>query len=144
MAELAKNTADITAVPVEEKLTPPWKEAWLTFCKNRLALIGLAIVIFFIILAIIAPMIAPYSFKEQVLAERLQGPSSKHWFGTDDFGRDILSRIIYGSRISLWVGFFSVLGSVIVGTLLRDCRRVLRPLGRYRYFPYFRYHAGIS
>ncbi|WP_254778819.1 MULTISPECIES: nickel transporter permease [unclassified Bacillus (in: firmicutes)] len=109
---------NITTVTAEEKLTPPWKEAWQAFCKNRLALVGMGIVIFFIILAFIAPMIAPYSFKEQVLTERLQAPSEKHWFGTDDFGRDIFSRILYGARISLWVGFFSVLGSVIVGTFL--------------------------
>ncbi|HLO11788.1 MAG TPA: nickel transporter permease [Pseudoneobacillus sp.] len=102
----------------EEELAPPWKEAWQTFCKNRLALVGLGIVIFFILLAIIAPWIAPYSFKEQNLVERFLAPSSKHWFGTDDFGRDIFSRIVYGARISLWVGFFSVLGSVVFGTIL--------------------------
>jgi peptide/nickel transport system permease protein len=118
VAELAKNSIDIKTIPIEEKLTPPWKEAWQSFCKNRLAVIGLGIVIFFIILAIVAPLIAPYSFKAQNLAERLQSPSSKHWFGTDDFGRDIFSRILYGARISLWVGFFSVLGSVVVGTFL--------------------------
>ncbi|MGX6444712.1 nickel transporter permease [Neobacillus sp. K501] len=119
MAELAKNPVDITELSVqEEKLIPPWKEAWLSFCKNRLALIGLGIVIFFIILAIIAPVIAPYSFKEQDLTKRLLAPSSEHWFGTDDFGRDIFSRVVYGARISLWVGFFSVLGSVVLGTAL--------------------------
>jgi peptide/nickel transport system permease protein len=118
VAELAKNTADIKPIIAEEKLTPPWKEAWLSFCKNRLALIGLGIVIFFIIIAIIAPLIAPYGYKDQNLVERLQAPSSEHWFGTDDFGRDIFSRIVYGARISLWVGFFSVLGSVIFGTML--------------------------
>ncbi|MEH7110709.1 nickel transporter permease [Bacillus sp. JJ1764] len=118
MAELAKNAVDISIRPVEEKYTPPWKEAVQSFYKNRLALVGLIIVLFFIILAIIAPVIAPYSFKEQVLTDRMQAPSSKHWFGTDDFGRDIFSRIVYGARISLWVGFFSVLGSVVIGTLL--------------------------
>ena len=118
MAELAKNTADITAIPPEEKLASPLKEAWQSFYRNKLALIGLAIVIFFIILALIAPVIAPYSYKEQVLTDRMQAPSSKHWFGTDDFGRDIFSRVIYGARISLWVGFSSVLGSVVVGTML--------------------------
>ncbi|MDQ6596176.1 ABC transporter permease [Bacillus salipaludis] len=119
MAELAKNTVEINSAAVEEeKLTPPWKEAVQAFYKNKLAVIGLAIVLFFIVLAIVAPLIAPYSYKEQVLAERLQAPSGKHWFGTDDFGRDIFSRIVYGARISLWVGFFSVLGSVVIGTLL--------------------------
>ncbi|WP_420491558.1 nickel transporter permease [Neobacillus drentensis] len=118
MAELVKNTVDISIRAAEEKLTPPWKEAWQSFYKNKLAVIGLGIVIFFIILAIAAPWIAPYSFKGQVLSERMQAPSSKHWFGTDDFGRDIFSRVVYGARISLWVGFFSVLGSVVVGTFL--------------------------
>jgi peptide/nickel transport system permease protein len=117
MAELAKNMAEIPAKSAEEKMTPPWKEAWKSFYKNRLALAGLVIVVFFIILAIIAPLVAPYSYDGQALTERLQPPSSKHWFGTDDFGRDIFSRIVYGARISLWVGFFSVLGSVIAGTL---------------------------
>jgi peptide/nickel transport system permease protein len=118
VAELAKNTTEIKMITVEEEeLAPPWKEAWFSFCQNRLALVGLGIVIFFIILAILAPVIAPYSFKEQNLANRFLSPSSEHWFGTDDFGRDILSRILYGARISLWVGFFSVLGSVIFGTM---------------------------
>ncbi|MFD2214060.1 nickel transporter permease [Metabacillus endolithicus] len=118
MAELAKNTPNPLNTTVEEQVTPPWKEAWKSFCKNKLALVGLGIVIFFIILAILAPVIAPYGFKEQELSKRLLAPSSEHWFGTDDFGRDILSRILYGARISLWVGFFSVLGSAVFGTLL--------------------------
>lgn len=118
MAELAKKAATITAVKVEEEHTPPWKEAWQSFSNNKLALFGLGIVLFFIIVAIIAPLIAPYTYQDQNLIDRLQPPSRKHWFGTDDFGRDIYSRILYGARISLWVGFFSVLGSVILGTLL--------------------------
>lgn len=118
MAELAKNTTEIQVKPVEEKLTPPWKEAWQLFCKNRLAVIGLGIVIFFIIIAFAAPKVAPYSFSAQNLIDRMQPPSGKHLFGTDDMGRDIFSRILYGARISLWVGFFSVLGSVVIGTLL--------------------------
>jgi peptide/nickel transport system permease protein len=118
VAELAKKPANMATVIVEEKLTPPWKEAWISFYKNRLAVVGLGIVVFFIIIAIIAPIIAPYSFKDQVLVDRMLPPSSEHWFGTDDFGRDIFSRIVYGARISLWVGFFSVLGSVVAGTLL--------------------------
>lgn len=118
MAELAKSAADLSVKAVEEKLTPPWKEALQSFGKNKLAVAGLGIVVFFIIIAILAPVIAPYSYKEQVLSDRMLAPSSEHWFGTDDFGRDIFSRILYGARISLWVGFFSVLGSVVFGTML--------------------------
>lgn len=117
MAELAKNAAEISKVHPEDTVSP-LKEAWRAFCKNRLALAGLGIVIFFIIIAILAPVIAPYSFKEQELTKRLLAPSSEHWFGTDDFGRDIFSRIVYGARISLWVGFFAVLGSAVLGTIL--------------------------
>jgi len=118
MAELAKNTADISIAIEEEKQLSPWKEAWQSFYKNRLAIAGLGIVIFFIIIALLAPWIAPYSYKEMKLTDKLMPPTGNHWFGTDDFGRDIFSRIVYGARISLWVGFFSVLGSVVAGTLL--------------------------
>ncbi|WP_396021285.1 ABC transporter permease [Bacillus sp. S/N-304-OC-R1] len=118
MAELAKNTSDMLKVNSEVKQTPVWKETWNSFCRNRLAVVGLGIVIFFIIIAIFAPIIAPYSFKDQELSKRLLAPSSENWFGTDDFGRDIFSRIVYGARISLWVGFFAVLGSAVLGTLL--------------------------
>jgi peptide/nickel transport system permease protein len=118
MAELARNQTPIQAVEEKEESASLWREGWRRFRKNKMALVGLGIVVFFILLAIFAPLLAPYDFKEQNLAERLQPPSSKHLFGTDDFGRDIFSRVIYGARISLWVGFFSVLGSVIVGSLL--------------------------
>ncbi|MGG3573703.1 ABC transporter permease [Bacillus gobiensis] len=88
------------------------------FFSNKLALAGTILVAFFVLLAIFAPFIAPYGLNEQIMANRLQPPSGEHWFGTDDFGRDIFSRVVYGARISLWVGFLSVLGSMIVGTLL--------------------------
>jgi peptide/nickel transport system permease protein len=119
MAELARKEVSLSAAQMEEeKLLPPWKEAWLAFCKNRTAVLGLAIVIFFIVVAICAPWIAPYEFDKQNLKDRFIAPNSEHWFGTDDFGRDIFTRVVYGARISLWVGFFSVLGSVIFGTAL--------------------------
>jgi len=102
----------------EEKVASPWAEAWYSFKKNKLALVGTFIVLFFIVLAVFAPLIAPEGINDQKMAERLQAPSAEHWFGTDDFGRDILSRVIYGARISLWVGTFSVMGSIIVGCLL--------------------------
>ncbi|WP_017436547.1 nickel transporter permease [Saccharococcus caldoxylosilyticus] len=118
MAELARNQTPMHTVQEQTESASLWKEGWRQFRKNKIALVGLGIVVFFILLAIFAPLLAPYDFKDQNLAERLQPPSLKHLFGTDDFGRDILSRVLHGARISLWVGFFSVLGSVIVGSML--------------------------
>lgn len=117
MAKLSTNTG--ASVDVATKSTSgPWREAWRTFRKNRLALAGLVIIVFFILIAFIAPYISPYDYKEQVLTDRLQAPSAEHWFGTDDLGRDVFSRVLHGARISLWVGFFSVIGSIIAGALL--------------------------
>ena len=101
-----------------EKSTSLWLEAWRSFKRNKMALVGAAIVLLFILIAILPPYIAPYDFKEQNMNNRLQSPNGEHWFGTDEFGRDIFSRVIYGARISLWVGFISVLGSMLVGSLL--------------------------
>lgn len=102
----------------DDKSVSLWSESWRNFRKNKIALAGMVIVVFFILLALFAPVIAPYDFKEPNMSNRLVSPSAEHWFGTDDFGRDVFSRVVYGARISLWVGFFSVLGSLAVGTLL--------------------------
>lgn len=117
MQEIIK-TQQFKQVKGVEEVHSPWLESWRRFRKNKLAVIGLGIIAFFVIIAIIAPLLAPEGINDQKLAERLQSPSSNHWLGTDDFGRDILSRIIYGTRISLWIGTFSVLGSIVVGSIL--------------------------
>ncbi|AJK86406.1 ABC transporter permease [Lysinibacillus fusiformis] len=106
------------AAPIPERAVGPWLEGWRSFKKSKVSLVGAGIVIFFVLLAIIGPFIAPQGINEQDLTKRLLAPSADHWFGTDDFGRDIFSRIIHGARISLWVGFFSVILSVIIGSLL--------------------------
>lgn len=122
MAEIVPNQGDIILNPESDKVISPWKEAWRTFRKNKLAVVGTMIVFMFIVIAIFAPVIAKEGIDEQKLAEgqeaRLLPPSAEYWFGTDDFGRDIFSRVVHGARISLSVGFFSVLGSLIVGSLL--------------------------
>jgi len=102
----------------KEKTVSPFREGLRMFGKNKLAVIGALIILVFIILALLAPLLKPEGFNNQILADRLQPPSAEHWFGTDDFGRDILTRILYGARISLWVGFVSVVGAVIAGTVL--------------------------
>nr|MDH3176222.1 ABC transporter permease [Bacillus pumilus] len=104
--------------PKEERSQSLILESMKLFFQHKSAVIGSVIVFLFLILAIFAPLIAPFGINEQSLGERFSAPSAAHWFGTDDFGRDIFSRVVQGTRISLWVGFFSVLGSVILGTLL--------------------------
>jgi peptide/nickel transport system permease protein len=105
-------------VSVEEKTAGPWREAWNGFKRSKAAIVGTAIVLFFVILAILGPWIAPQGLNDQNMSIRLQAPSAEHWFGTDDYGRDILSRVIIGARLSLTVGFLSVVGSIIVGSIL--------------------------
>jgi len=101
-----------------ERTAGPWREAWRSFRKSKVALAGMFIILFFVLLAIFGPLIAKEGINEQLAADRLQPPSAEYWLGTDDFGRDILSRIIHGARISLSVGFLSVIASVIVGSFL--------------------------
>ncbi|WP_391117279.1 ABC transporter permease [Psychrobacillus sp. L3] len=117
MSEMVPNPP-INTVTLPEKTTGPWFDAWRSFSKNKVALVGALIVLFFIFLALFGPLFTPQGINDQLLKDRLLPPSSKYWFGTDDFGRDIFSRVIHGARISLGVGFFSVIGSVVVGSIL--------------------------
>ncbi len=95
-----------------------FKDVFRRFIKNKNAVVGLIFILLLIICAIIPSVIAPYGIDEQDLANRLVAPSSDHLFGTDDYGRDIFSRVIYGARISLIIGIVSVSISSIVGTTL--------------------------
>ena len=88
------------------------------FRSNTKAMIGLAIVLTLIVVAIFAPFIAPYSISHTSVADRTQSPSMDHPFGTDDLGRDIFSRVVMGSRISLKVGFGAITGALLVGTII--------------------------
>ena len=94
------------------------QKMWLTFRRNRPALIGAVVTILIILIAIFAPWIAPHDPLVQDPAIRLEGMSSDHKLGTDDFGRDVLSRIIHGSRVSLVIGLASVLLGMVAGTML--------------------------
>ena len=93
-------------------------EIWRQFRKQRLALIGGGILAGLILVALLAPLLAPQDPLAQDLYGRLQPPSTSHLLGTDDFGRDILSRIIYGARISLRIGLITISLALTGGTLL--------------------------
>ncbi|WP_372442870.1 ABC transporter permease [Pseudogracilibacillus auburnensis] len=101
----------------EIRATSPWKDTVRQLRKNKFALIGFIIIITFILVGLFAPLLTPYGYEQQVLQDRLKPPSAEHWLGTDDVGRDIFTRIAYGARISLQVGFFAVTGALIFGTL---------------------------
>ena len=92
-------------------------DIWRQFHKQRLGLIGGGILCMLLLMALLAPVLAPYDPLAQDLYQRLQPPSTDHWFGTDDFGRDILSRIVYGSRISLRIGLIAISLALTGGTL---------------------------
>ena len=97
-----------------------WSLASHAFKKNRIAVIGVWVVVWVYLIALVTPLIAPYDLDTQIslLTARLVGPSSEFLLGTDDLSRDVLSRIMYGARISLSIGFVAVGISVTIGTLL--------------------------
>ena len=93
-------------------------EVWRRLKRNKAAIIGGVIVLVYVLVALLAPFISPYPPLEGNLAKRLQGPSLENWLGTDALGRDILSRVIYGARISLQIQLAAVLIALVLGTLL--------------------------
>ena len=105
-------------VEKQDQVKGPWLEAWLSFKKSKSALVGSGIVIFFVLIAIFGPLFAPQGINDQNLSLRLQPPSSEFWFGTDDLGRDVFSRILHGARVSLTVGLSAVLISAVLGSFL--------------------------
>ena len=99
----------------------PIAVTWRRLKKNKLATLGLIVILIMIFLAIIAPEIMPYKIDALDLKNKLQGPRSTHWLGTDELGRDILSRLLYGSRFSLEIGIIGVLvsagGGIVIGAI---------------------------
>ena len=109
-------TETLTGLPAEESLgEPPWRRAMRRLVKRRAAMIGLAVVVFFILLAAAAPLVSPYDPLATSWAAVRKAPSAAHLFGTDEIGRDVLARIIWGSRASLLAGLVSVMLALAVG-----------------------------
>ena len=94
------------------------RDLWKIFKKNKTAVIGLVVALIVIFIAAIAPLLAPYDPLEQNVSEKLTPPRTQYLMGTDVFGRDVLSRVIYGARVSLMVGVFSVMLAMVVGTAM--------------------------
>lgn len=102
------------------------KRAWRTFSRNRSALVGLVLVILLVLIAIFAPLIAPHNPLSQSTMDPFAGAVQQTWLGRDPYGRDVFSRIIYGTRVALQVGILSVLLGGICRNLDRRHRRLFR------------------
>ena len=127
----AQATADdISPVYASEKT-----RIWRMFRRNRLAVVALIFVVILCLLAVVSPWVVPYDPAEQNVRNSLQPPSADHWFGTDQWGRDIFSRVVVGSRVSLAVGLVAVAilitVGVLVGSLAGYYRRLDGPLMRF-------------
>jgi oligopeptide transport system permease protein len=107
----AGQAAKITAPPSNSL----YRDAWRRFRRNKAAVVGLAFIVLIFLLAIFAPIVAPYDFDEQNIRAVTQKPSSTYILGTDQLGRDIFSRLIYGARISLLVGVVVQLIIIVIG-----------------------------
>lgn len=110
----------MAATKAAPKKRSQFEEVWRRLKKNKMAMIGLAMVVFLILLAVFADFLFDYEevVIKQNTAIRLQGPSAEHWFGTDEFGRDILARLVHGGRISLVVGVIAVAIALTIGGTL--------------------------
>ena len=95
--------------------TSLWQDAWVRLRRNRLAVFGLAVMLALIVLALFTPWIAPYAYDDQDLELGATPPSAAHWLGTDVFGRDLLTQILFGGRISLAVGFLATAVALLIG-----------------------------
>jgi oligopeptide transport system permease protein len=102
---------------IDEQGTSLWQDAWIKLSKNYLALFGLAIIGLLCVVSLLTPWIAPYGYEQQNLLLGATSPSAEHWLGTDIFGRDMLTRIMYGGRVSLTVGFIATAVALVIGVL---------------------------
>ena len=100
------------------KIRSLWRDAFRRLLKNKLSIIGLVLTSFFVLLSIIGPVIAPYPYQQQSLLHTNELPSETHIFGTDDLGRDLFSRVLWGARTAIIVGIFVTTISVTLGIIL--------------------------
>ena len=100
-----------------QQRTSLWLDAWIKLRKNRMALFGFAVLATLCVVSLLTPWIAPYNYEEQDLMLGATPPSAAHWLGTDIFGRDMLTRVMYGGRVSLMVGFVATAVALVIGIL---------------------------
>ncbi|HWV23733.1 MAG TPA: peptide ABC transporter permease, partial [Thermomicrobiales bacterium] len=109
MGSTAAAAAELSGTNLPQpRLISQRQRAWRAFKSNKSALVGLILIVVIILVAILAPLLATHDPLSQSTINRLQNPSADHWLGTDSYGRDVYSRILYGTRVALMVGVLSV------------------------------------
>ena len=110
---LKKDNENILVRP----MTSYQADAWRRLRENKLAMVGLYTALFIIFIALVGPWISPFSYSDQNLMEANQAPSAQHWFGTDNLGRDLFIRVLYGARISLAIGIVASFINLTIGVI---------------------------
>ncbi|MCC6145434.1 MAG: ABC transporter permease subunit [Candidatus Hydrogenedentes bacterium] len=100
-----------------ERGTSLWKDAWVRLRRNRLAVLGAVVLVVMVVLAVVGPWFSGYSYDDQDLALGAAPPSGQHWLGTDRLGRDLLTRLLHGGRISLMVGIAASVVALLIGVI---------------------------
>jgi peptide/nickel transport system permease protein len=122
MGEMVEGAQVSPTTSIDEDLSAPRRSevrrTLAVFVRNRAAVVGAIILVLFVLIALFADFVAPYDPIKMVPKDHRQSPSSEHWMGTDLLGRDILTRVIYGARLSLLIGLISVAIGATVGTVL--------------------------
>ncbi len=95
-----------------------WKDSYILWRRNHLMVVGTSIIVFLLLVAAVAPLLATHDPYEQILPDRLRPPSTQHYFGTDSLGRDIYSRVVYGSRVTLTIAFLVAAISTPLGLVI--------------------------
>ena len=110
---LKKDNENILVRP----MTSYQDDAWRRLRENKLAMVGLYTALFIIFIALVGPWVSPFSYSDQNLMEANQAPSAEHWFGTDNLGRDLFIRVLYGARISLAIGIVASFINLTIGVI---------------------------